>query len=177
MTEMKDIDTRMKTNRISLIAAIGKNRGLGKGGKLLFYLPDDLQHFKRITLGHPVIMGQRTWESLPEKFRPLPGRTNIVLSDRSTFTASGALIAHSLQEGFAEARKASGGDEVFIVGGGMVYAAALPFADRLYLTLVDAEADADTFFPQYEKDFSVIENENGVGLPPHHFLILERKTI
>lgn len=160
---------------LNIIAAIGKNRELGLRGKLLWHIPDDLQRFKRLTMGHPVIMGRKTWESLPEKFRPLPGRTNIVVTRQAGYEVAGALVADSLDAARAAAARAEGADETFIIGGGKLYAAALPRANRLYLTSVDATAEADTFFPSYESEFKVVSNEIGAGEPPHRFVVLEKK--
>lgn len=174
MTESKDIDTNEENSRISLIAAIGRNRELGKGGELLWHIPEDMRRFKKLTTGHPVIMGRKTWESLPEKFRPLPERTNIVVTRQIGYEATGATVVDGLSDAFLAAENASGADETFIIGGGELYAAALPYATRLYLTLVDDTADADTFFPPYENDFKIISDESGTGEPPHQFLILER---
>lgn len=146
--------------RISIIAALGATtRALGKGGELLWRIPDDLKRFKELTMGHPVIMGRKTWESLPEKSRPLPGRTNIVVTRQAHYTAPGATVVGSLEAARAEAARAAGADEIFVIGGGEIYREALPFVDRLYLTLIDEERDADTFFPEYEKDFIKIISE------------------
>jgi dihydrofolate reductase len=101
-------------------------------------------------------MGRKTWESLPEKFRPLPNRTNIVVTRDETYQAQGAIVAHSLEAALAAAASAEGAPEIFIIGGGELYAAALPFANRLYLTLVDSPAEGDTFFPDYEAAFPTI---------------------
>jgi len=139
---------------LNIIAAIGKGRELGLAGELLWHLPDDMRRFKEITTGHPVIMGRKTWESLPEKFRPLPNRTNIVVTRQITYKAEGAIVTKSLEAARAETVQAPGANEVFIIGGGELYRDALPFTDRLYLTLIDAAAEADTFFPPYEKEFA-----------------------
>jgi dihydrofolate reductase len=115
---------------ISLIAAIGAgNRALGKDGQLLWQIPDDLKRFKAITSGHPVIMGRKTWESLPEKFRPLPGRLNIVVTRQEGYEATGAEVCASLETALAMAQgthAAEGGMEVFVIGGGELYKEALP---------------------------------------------------
>ena len=174
MPKGTDIDTEYGSGRISLIAAIGRNRELGKDGELLWRLPDDMRRFKELTIGHPVIMGRKTWESLPEKFRPLPERTNIVVTRWAGYAAN-ATVADSLSGAFLAAAGAPGADETFIIGGGELYAAALPYATRLYLTLVDAEAEADTFFPPYESDFKIVSDELGTGEPPHRFVTFERK--
>jgi dihydrofolate reductase len=162
---------------ISLIAAISaQGRALGKDGQLLWQIPDDLKRFKEITSGHPVIMGRKTWESLPEKFRPLPGRLNIVVTRQEGYEATGAEVCGSLEDAVEMARAAillkradavgthgaaagTAAEEIFIIGGGELYKEALPFADKLYLTLIDEEKDGDTFFPEYEQTFTKILSE------------------
>jgi dihydrofolate reductase len=160
---------------ISIIAAIGKNRELGLAGQLLWHIGADMKHFKKITAGHPVIMGRKTWESLPERFRPLPGRTNIVVTRQEGYGAVGSVVASSLEEARSAAARAPGSEEVFVIGGGELYREALPFADRLYLTLVDDSKESDTFFPEYEKEFEIISKEPGEGELQHCFLTLERR--
>lgn len=131
----------------SIIAAVGKNRELGKDGKLVFRLPSDLAFFKETTLGHPVLMGLNTFKSLP---KVLPGRKNYVLTRSTDFEApEGVEIVRDLDKFVADFQDSS--EEVFVIGGGMVYAQMLEYADKLYLTEVDAEADADTFFPEFDK--------------------------
>lgn len=125
----------------SLIVARSRNGAIGKDGGLPWRLPADLAHFKRTTLGHPVIMGRRTWESIG---RALPGRRNLVVSRRPGFVAEGAEVVPSLTEAW---RAVAGADEAFIIGGAQLYAEALPDADRIYLTEVIGEAEGDTFFP------------------------------
>src|ERR1035437_5709867 len=137
---------------LSIIAALGKNRELGLAGNLLWHLPDDMKRFKALTAGHPVIMGRKTWESLPERFRPLPGRTNVVVTRQAGYEALGAIVTDSLEAALAAATSAAGSDEIFVIGGGELYATALPHATHLYLTLVDDSAEADAFFPAYEDD-------------------------
>src|SRR3989344_734446 len=118
---------------IAIIAALGEQtRALGKNNELLWHIPDDLKRFKELTLGHPVIMGRKTWESLPPKFRPLPGRTNIVVTRQAGYVAEGAVVADSLETARVGATRAPGADEMFVIGGGELYREALPFADRLY---------------------------------------------
>ena len=130
---------------VTLIAAMDKNRGIGKDNLLPWRLSSDLKRFKRLTMGHHIVMGRKTFESIG---KPLPGRTTIILTRRA-YAAEGCLIAHSLAEALEIARGA-GEEELFVCGGGAVYAEALPIADRLYMTQVDALVDADTFFPQFE---------------------------
>ena len=161
--------------RIAIIAAIGRGRELGFGGHLLWHIPEDMKRFKSLTTGHPVIMGRKTWESLPPKFRPLPERTNIVVTRQAGYGASGAIVVNSFEDARAAAARASGADEVFVIGCGELYAAALSFADRLYLTLVDDKKEADTFFPPYEPKFNIISEKSGVGKLSYSFQILERK--
>ncbi|KKQ28677.1 MAG: hypothetical protein A3H17_02250 [Candidatus Levybacteria bacterium RIFCSPLOWO2_12_FULL_37_14] len=138
--------------KISAIAAIGKNRELGKDNKLLWHIQEDLQRFREITKGHPVIMGRKTWESLPVK--PLPNRTNIVVTRNPSFSfARGGLakLAGALEEAIEIAKKEKGSEEIFIIGGGQIYKQAMEkeLVDKLYLTVINASADADTFFPDY----------------------------
>ncbi len=175
MEKGKYIDRKYESGCISLIAAFGsKSRALGKDGRLLWRLPDDMQRFKSLTTGHPVIMGRKTWESLPERFRPLSGRTNIVVTRQEGYEATRAMVVDSFESARAAAARADDADEIFVIGGGEIYAATLPFANRLYLTLVDNDAVGDVFFPEYKNDFEIISNEPGVGDPPHRFLTLER---
>lgn len=161
--------------RISIIAAIGKKtRGLSKNGRLLWHIPEDIKRFKELTTGHPVIMGRKTWESIPEKFRPLPGRTNIVVTKNKEFEAPGATVAESIESAFQKAREKET-DEIFVIGGGEIYRQAIEKADRLYLTLVETDAEADTFFPDYSDFGKVTERAKGAGEnPTYEFVTLER---
>ena len=161
--------------RISLIAALGHERAIGKDNGLLWHLSGDMKHFKELTAGHPVIMGRKTWESLPEKFRPLPGRANFVVTRSGWYEATGATTAFSFPEALSRAKKAEGNDEIFVIGGGEMYRAALPFASRLYLTMVDDPTPGTITFPEYT-DFTKelsreSHEENGVR---YDFVTLER---
>lgn len=139
--------------QVSMIAAIGRNRELGRDNDLLWKIPDDLKRFKELTRGHPIVMGRKTFESLP--LRPLPQRANIVVTRDAAWQFSGVTRAGSVEEALGAAGERPGGEEIFIIGGGQIYEQALPFAHRLCLTLIDAEApDADTFFPAYERLFT-----------------------
>lgn len=130
---------------ITLIAAIASDGAIGRHGDLLWHIPADLRHFKELTLGAPVIMGRKTWESLPK--RPLPGRQNIIVTSRTDYPAPGAHTAPSL----ADAVCMSDSDNVFIIGGGSIYKEAIPHADTLELTRIDSTVpDADTFFPEID---------------------------
>jgi len=163
--------------RVNMIAAIGKNRELGKKNGLLWHIPEDLAYFKKITSGHPVIMGRTTYESLPDSARPLPGRTNIVLSrSDEEFSTEDVESVHSLKEAFAVAKKEN--EDIFVLGGASVYAQALEKADRLYLTLIDAEdSDADVFFPEYETIFTkeISREEHNTGKLIFSFVVLEKE--
>ena len=135
---------------LSLIAVVERNGGIGKDDALLLHLSEDLKHFKRTTLGCPVIMGRKTWDSIG---RPLPGRRNIVITRDAQWRAAGAERAESLAAALAAVRDEP---KVFVIGGAQIYAQALPLADELVLTEVDAELDADTFFPSWNRaDFVV----------------------
>ncbi len=158
---------------VSLIAAVGANGAIGKDNGLLWKIPEDMAYFKATTLGRPVIMGRKTWESLPERFRPLPGRHNIVVSRNAAYTASGASLCLSLEAALA----AAGPGEVFIMGGAELYALSLPVADRLYLTRVDDAPAADAFFPEVSPaQWREASHRPGSGsAPAYAFVVLERQ--
>lgn len=129
---------------VTLVAAVARNGCIGKGGELPWRIPEDLQRYRRITMGKVVIMGRKTWESIPEKFRPLPGRTNVVVTRQASYPLpAGVERAPSLEAALA----AHTNDEVIINGGGEIYARAMPLADALDVTHVDGDVDGDTFFP------------------------------
>lgn len=130
---------------LSLIAAVARNRAIGRNNQLLWHLPEDMRYFRETTRGKPVIMGRKTWESLPAAFRPLPGRHNIVISRNGAYLADGATLAGSLAEALAQAGSA---DEIFIIGGAELYQQGLALADRLYLTEVAQDCAGDAFFPE-----------------------------
>ncbi len=161
---------------LSIIAVIGKNRELGKDNHLLWHLPADLARFRSLTSGHPVIMGRKTFESIG---RPLPNRTNIVITSHTTNVPNAphtVVVVPSLDEAICKAKSAPGSEEIFVIGGGSVYAQAIDKADRLYLTVVDAEVpDADTFFPEYSQFTTVVAKEDGEdsGLR-YSYLMLEK---
>jgi dihydrofolate reductase len=136
---------------LSIIAAVGKNRELGKGNKLLWHIPEDMAWFREKTMGHPVIMGRKTFASIG---RPLPNRVNIVITRDPLFQAEGVTIVHSLEEAI-EKTKETKNDEIFIIGGANLYEQAILIADKLYITQVDAlRPDADVFFPEYKSRFT-----------------------
>ena len=129
---------------LHLIYARSRNQVIGQQGGLPWHLPEDLAHFKRTTLGQPVIMGRITWESLPAAFRPLPGRTNVVVSRQPHFVASGAQVATSLQ---AAIKLFPTDQVVWLIGGAQLYAQAMPMASRLVVTEIDADFEGDAFAP------------------------------
>lgn len=138
--------------KLSLIVARDRNGVIGKDGDLPWRLSEDLKFFKRTTLGKPVIMGRKTWASLP--FKPLPGRANIVLSRNREYSAPGARLYSGLPMGLAAARSIAlreSLDEVFVIGGAAIYAAALDLADRIYVTEVDAAIDGDVSLPDFDE--------------------------
>ena len=130
---------------IILIVAVARNRVIGKDNRLLWNIPEDMAHFKHLTAGHAVLMGRKTWESLPERFRPLPGRRNIVISRQPDYSAPGAELAHALADGIALAADA---EKLFVIGGAEIYEQAMALADRLEITEVDLAPDGDAWFPE-----------------------------
>jgi dihydrofolate reductase len=129
---------------ITLIAAMGRNRAIGLDGRMPWHLPAELQHFKQATMGKTIVMGRKTWQAIG---RPLPGRQNIVISRNAGFVADGADVTVSL----TAAVEISKADEIMVIGGGQLYTLALPLAQRLILTLIDIEPEADTWFPDWDK--------------------------
>jgi dihydrofolate reductase len=132
---------------LNLIFARARNGVIGHNNTLPWHLPEDLAHFKQTTLGQPVVMGRKTWESLPPQFRPLPGRTNIVVTRQHGWRAEGAVVAHSLQEAVAHCAADA---EVWVIGGAEVYAQAMPLAVRAVVTEIDADFEGDAFAPTFD---------------------------
>ena len=160
---------------ISLIAAVARNRVIGEDNQLLWHLPQDMRHFRETTRGKPVIMGRKTWESLPESFRPLPGRHNIVVSRNPAYIAPGATLVGSLAEAIDQTEKA---DEVFVIGGEALYRQALPLAQRLYLTEIDQDFQGDAFFPEFiPEDWQEVSRESPpvAQVPQFSFVLYQRR--
>jgi dihydrofolate reductase len=130
--------------RLSMIVAMARNRVIGAEGKIPWHLPNELQLFKSVTMGHHIIMGRKTYESIG---RLLPGRTTVIVTRQKDYTVAGAKIAHTLEQAVA---LCAGDSEIFVIGGGELYRAAMPMADRLYLTVVDAEPAGDTQMPAFD---------------------------
>ena len=141
---------------VSAIVATAKNNVIGRNNDIPWYLPADLKYFKKTTLGHHIIMGRKSFLSIG---RPLPKRTNIIITRDPFFMASGCAVCHSLEEALEMAKK-NGEEEVFIIGGGQVYAQSIPLLDKLYLTEVDIETEGDVFFPTLKmEEWQEIKNE------------------
>jgi len=156
---------------IAIIAAVARNGAIGAGNSLVWRSDQDQQHFRRVTMGCPVIMGRKTWESLPARFRPLPGRRNIVVTRDATWHAPGAETAVSLDAARALVADAA---KAFVIGGGELYAQAVPEADELVLTEIEREIDGDTFFPTWDRAaFDEVEREQHDG---YSFARYRRRT-
>lgn len=135
---------------VSMIAAMTRNRVIGKENDIPWHLPDDFQYFKTTTTAHHVIMGRKNYDSLPPKFKPLPNRPNLVVTRNREFKAPGVEVFHSLADALAYA-KIKGEPEAFIIGGGEIYQMGLEVCDRIYLTEIDTELSGDTFFPEFDR--------------------------
>ena len=154
---------------VSLIVAHGRDREIGKDNDLLWQLPKDMRFFTRTTKGHYVIMGRKNWDSIPLKYRPLPGRPNVVVTRKKDLRIDEAEVVSSIEDGIELARE-NGEEEVFVIGGGQIYSLALEkgLIDKMYITYVDANFDADTFFPEVdlkqwnltEEHFEVADEKN-----------------
>ena len=147
--------------QISMIAAITRSRIIGADNDMPWHLPADLQHFKKVTLGKPVIMGRKTYESIG---KALPGRVNIVVTTQESFRLDDAIVVNSTQAALGEASRLEA-DEVMIIGGGRIYEAFLADAERLYLTLIDIDVPGDTYFPDYQGTGNWIEVARETRLP------------
>ena len=145
---------------LNLIFARARNGVIGKHNTLPWHLPEDLAHFKQTTLGQPVVMGRKTWESLPPKFRPLPGRTNIVVTRQSGWQAEGALVAHSLEQALEHC---PADPQVWVIGGAEVYAQAMPLATRAVVTEIDADFEGDAFAPTFDSSWQEAERTSHVA--------------
>jgi dihydrofolate reductase len=167
--------------KISIVVAVADNNAIGAKGKLLWRLPKDMQYFKEVTWGHHVLMGRKTWDSIPPKFSPLPGRTNIIVTRQEGFVCEGCLVVKSVEEGIELARNA-GEQELMIIGGGEIYKQALPFTNKIYLTKVHHTfADADTFFPELDMEqWTAVNGEWNMADEKNEFdfefIVLERKA-
>lgn len=165
--------------KISLIAAVAENGVIGRDNALPWHLPNDLKHFKAVTIGKPIIMGRKTWESLG---KPLPGRTHIVITRQAGYAPAGVRVVATLDAALTLARQiglADGVDECVVIGGAEIYALALPHCDRLYLTEVHAVIDGDAFFPAFDRKlWREVRRErhaaDGTNPYPYSFVVYER---
>jgi dihydrofolate reductase len=165
---------------LSLIVAMARNRVIGCGNRLPWHLPADLQFFKRMTLSKPILMGRRTFESIG---RPLPGRTNIVITGRQDYRAEGCRVVHSLAEALTTAASpglTGGPEEMMVIGGASLYAQTLTHADRIYLTLVETETEGDAWFPELDwREWRELWREDHPAdtrhACPFSFILLERQ--
>jgi dihydrofolate reductase len=155
------------TTGIGLVWAQTTAGVIGKDGDMPWHLPEDLKHFTKLTAGHPVIMGRKTWLSFPEKYRPLPGRTNIVISRQKdwgkTPEADGAIVVKSLDDALLESQFAPGGETVWILGGGEIFAQSVDIADVAVVTFIDSETDGDTYAPELGYEWKLSANEPAKG--------------
>lgn len=145
--------------KVSLIVAVAENGVIGKDNDLIWHLPKDMRFFKETTSGHHVIMGRKNFESIPKKYRPLPNRTNIVITRQADYAAEGCVVVNSLEAALAIA-KSNGDNEPFIIGGGQIYKLALEgnLVNKVYLTRVHQSFDGDTFFPELSEEWKAIES-------------------
>jgi dihydrofolate reductase len=160
---------------LGLVWAQSSTGAIGKDGGMPWHLPEDLKHFSRLTGGHPVIMGRKTWESFPDKFRPLPGRTNLVITRQEdwggTPQADGAVAVKSLDDALLESQFAPGHEMVWIIGGGETFAQSMDLADVAVITTIDTTAEGDTFAPELGYDWTA-----GASLPADGWLTAENGT-
>ena len=166
----------MNTPIISIVVAVNSSdRSIGKNNQLLWSIPEDMKHFREVTTGHPVIMGRKTFDSIPKKFRPLPGRKNIVVTRDSNWSYENVVSATSIESAIEKAKEFDD-QEIFIIGGEQIYKLGLPYADRLYITVVETDLKGDTFFPEYTGDFTKVisEKDSGDENFKYIFLVLER---
>jgi dihydrofolate reductase len=152
--------------KLGLIYARARNGVIGKGGALPWHLPEDLAHFKQLTLGCPVIMGRKTWDSLPPRFRPLPGRQNIVITRQADWNDAGATRASSLPEALASC---AGEPQVWVIGGAEIFAQAAPLADTVELTEIDSDFEGDVFAPALGAEWKQISREPHVSSNGLHY--------
>ncbi|GAA4027629.1 dihydrofolate reductase [Arthrobacter methylotrophus] len=160
-------ETAEAINGIGLVWAQTGNGVIGKGGTMPWHVPEDLKHFSTLTTGHPVIMGRKTWESFPAKYRPLPGRTNIVVTRQQNWAdspeASGAVVVSSLDAALLESQFAPGGQNVWIIGGGEIYGQSMDIANIAVVTVIDADIDGDTFAPEFSEAWNLVATQPAEG--------------
>ncbi|HEY0751193.1 MAG TPA: dihydrofolate reductase [Chitinophagaceae bacterium] len=165
--------------RLSILVAMAKNRVIGRNNKLPWHLPADLKHFKSLTMGHPIIMGRKTYESIG---KPLPGRTNIIITHQADYEVPGAMVVHSIEDAFLACKKATQLDvENFVIGGEKLFQQTMMLCQRLYLTEIQKDFEGDTFFPQFDtNDWEEVRRDkyfdDNDGKLEYHFVVLDRKS-
>lgn len=165
------------TTALHLIYARARGGVIGRDGRMPWHLPEDLAHFKRTTLGQPVIMGRKTWESLPAAFRPLPGRRNIVITRQTDWQAAGAEVAHSLEQAIALCQAEP---VAWIMGGAQIYRQALPLAQQVLVTEIDADFEGDAFAPVLDASWHIQEAspwQTSAGGLPYRFISYVRQPL
>ena len=168
-TPPDDGDAPSPRPRLVVVAAIARNGTIGNGHELVWRIPEDMAHFKRVTLGHPVLMGRRTWDGLPPRFRPLPGRRNLVLTRQPGWQAPGAEAVHTLEEAVARCR---GSERLCVIGGAQLWALALPQVEELVLTEIDHDYAGDTVFPAWDRSaFVEASRERVQAAAPNDFAL------
>ncbi len=169
----------MKLPFLSLLVAMSKNRVIGKNNQLPWHLPEDLKHFKALTMGHPIIMGRKTYESIG---KVLPGRINIIVTRQKNYVIPSAIVVDSIQSAFAAGfEENSAKNEAFVIGGEEIFHQALAFSQRIYLTEIQKTFDGDTFFPElnsqeWHETKRAIHFSEGIEQLEYHLVILDRKT-
>jgi dihydrofolate reductase len=167
--------------KLAFVVAVARNGVIGRNNALPWHLPEDMKFFKRVTMGKPVLMGRRTWESIG---RPLPGRSNIVITHQEDYEAEGIKVVNSLQEARTLAEhiaEIDGVEEAAIIGGAFIFAEALPITDRMYYTEVHADVEGDVYFPEFDRDeWKEVERQDFKAQGPnpydYSFVILDRKS-
>ena len=165
---------------VALIVAVSENGVIGKDNDLIWHLPNDIRFFKETTMGHHVIMGRKNFESIPHKYRPLPNRTNVLITMQTDYTAVGCVVVNSV-EAALEIAKQNGDSDPFIIGGGQIYKISLEqnLVDRIYLTRIYYSFDGDTFFPELNSDWKEINREDcfkdEINNYNFSFIVLEKK--
>ncbi|TXI18815.1 MAG: dihydrofolate reductase [Nitrosomonas sp.] len=168
----------MTLPRLSILVAMARNRVIGRNNALPWHLPADLKHFKSLTMGHSIIMGRKTYESIG---KPLAGRTNIIITHQAGYEAPGAMIVHSVEEAILACKEATQFDgENFVIGGEKLFQQTIMLCQRMYLTEIHKDFEGDTFFPQFDRnDWEEVKREkyfdDSGGKLEYHFIVLDRK--
>ena len=169
----------MTLPRLSILVAMARNRVIGRNNALPWHLPADLKHFKSLTMGHPIIMGRKTYESIG---KPLPGRTNIIITRQADYEAPGAMVVHSVEDAILACKEVTQFDgESFVIGGEKLFQQTIMLCRRMYLTEIHKDFEGDTFFPQFERsDWEEVKRDkyfdDSADKLEYHFIVLDRKS-